>query len=288
MPEPHPDLLPLPADPPIPPGLAEVGRYATERDAVDRGLVVLAMRLGYWVEPVQDGFSLRVAAGSADAVRHQIALFDRESPGWPPRLRALARLRFNWPGPLGWAAATIIVFRLQQAWPERLERFGALRADALFGAGEWWRPATALFLHADIGHLVANLGAGMFLFGLVLAAFGPLRGAVALAVAAVLGNGAAAALHPWSGYGSLGASTAVFAGLGLLTGAAVREAFLIRRFSLRALLLPSLAGGSLLALYGAGGMRTDVVAHATGFAAGLLLGAAIGSVDRTGHSRRSG
>ncbi len=270
------DGVPSPApEPPGSPGLAEVGRYATEREAADHGLVVLAMRLGYWIEPVAEGYSLRVAATSADEVRAQLALYDRESAGWPPRLRPLARLRFSWIVPLGWAISCAIVFRLQLRWPDRFEAFGALQADALFGRGEWWRPVTALFLHGDLGHLVANLGSGFFLFGLVLGGLGAGRGGLVLAAAAVAGNIAAAALHPWSGYSSIGASTAVFAALGLLTGAAVRDAFCgARSFSWRALLLPVLAGVSLLALYGSGGLQTDVVAHGTGFAAGALLGIA--------------
>jgi membrane associated rhomboid family serine protease len=264
---------PSEAPPPARHGLVEVGRYASEREAADHGLVVLAMRLGYWIEPAPAGYSLWVSAVSADDVRVQLALFDRESANWPPRLRPLARLRFSWGWPLAWALATIAVYRLQLRWPGRLEVWGALQADAAFGAGEVWRPFTALFLHADLGHLVANLGAGVFLFGLVLGGLGARRGGLALATVAVAGNIAAAALHPWSGYSSIGASTAIFAALGLLTGAAVRD--VLRRgmpFSWRALLLPLLAGGSLLALHGSGGLRTDVVAHATGFSAGLLLG----------------
>ena len=269
--------------------MAEVGRYASERDAGDHGLVILAMRLGYWVEPVSDGFSLRVAMSVADDVRTQLALFDRESIGWPPRLRALARLHFHWPLPLGWAVATVVMFRMQLRWPGRFETFGALRGDAIFTDGEWWRPATALFLHGDMSHLLGNIAAGFFMFGLVLGDFGIRRGSLALLGSALAGNLAAAALHPWSGYTSIGASTAVFGALGVLTGAAVRAALWnAPRLSWRTLMLPLLAGGSLLALYGAGGLRTDVVAHATGFVAGLASGLAVRRRGRAGDPRRAG
>lgn len=270
------DPLPAPVDPPIPPGLAEVGRYATERDAADHGLVVLAMRLGYWVEPVPGAFSLRVAESAAADVRTQLALYDRETSGWPPRFRPLAKLRLHWPLPLAWAVSTAVTFHLQMRSAGRFEAFGALRGDAVFGAGEWWRPATALFLHADLGHMVSNVGAGVFLFALVLGGLGAMRGGLAVAASAVLGNVLAAALHPQYGYASLGASTAIFGALGILTGAAARRAIrLPLGVSWRTLLPPLLAGGALLALYGGGGMRTDVIAHATGFFAGLILGAVV-------------
>ena len=76
----------------------------------------------------------------------------------------------------------------------------------------------------------------------------------------------------------IGASTAVFAGLGLLTGRAVR---VIRgengQLRWRTVFVPLAAGVTLLGLFGAGGLHTDVMAHATGFVAGLVLGASAAS-----------
>jgi len=280
---------PTPAPDAPPPGLAEVGRYRSEREAAEHGLVVLAMRLGYWIEPLPDGYSLRVAIASAHEVRAQLALFDIENVNWPPRLRPLAPMRFAWAGPLAWAVMVIATYRLQVRWPGWLEGWGALRTDALFGGGELWRPLTALFLHGDVAHLVANLGAGFFLFGLVLGGLGPRRGGLALAASSIVGNVAAAALHPWHGYASLGASTAVFAALGMLTGASVREVWRHGGTrSWRAMALPFFAGAVLLALHGSGGLQTDVVAHVTGFAAGLIPGALLApsATPRTGAVRR--
>jgi len=84
---------------------------------------------------------------------------------------------------------------------------------------------------------------------------------------------------PW--HRAVGASTAVFAGLGLLAGfgwgrrLSLRE----RRFYRWA---PLTAGVSLLALLGAGNERVDVLGHLLGFLAGTGLGWAFA---RTGVPR---
>ena len=96
-------------------------------------------------------------------------------------------------------------------------------------------------------------------------------------LASIAGNLTVAALNYPGPYRSLGASTAIFAGLGLLTGRAIR---VLRRpgrpHPWRAMFAPLAAGITLLALFGAGGLQTDVGAHLMGFAAGLVLGFAAG------------
>ena len=63
-----------------------------------------------------------------------------------------------------------------------------MKPQALLAGGEWWRVVTALWLHADVAHVVANVVSGLFLFGLVLATLGRARGAALLLAAAALGN----------------------------------------------------------------------------------------------------
>jgi membrane associated rhomboid family serine protease len=119
--------------------------------------------------------------------------------------------------------------------------------------------------------LGANLLVGLFVFFAVGASLGVARGWSQLALAAVLGNCACAALHYRAPYESLGASTAIFAGFGLLTGRALRACLAGGRRWQRAA-VPAGGGVAFLGLYGSGGGQTDVLAHATGFAAGLLIG----------------
>ena len=144
---------------------------------------------------------------------------------------------------------------------------GALDAEA---ASEWWRAVTALTLHLDQEHLLGNL-----LFGVVAGiAAGRLLGP-GVAWASIVGAGALAnyaeiLLAPPS-HRAVGASTAVFAALGLLAGLAWRQRFTLRerRWYRGA---PLIAGLCLLTLLGAGNAQVDVLGHALGFLFGVGVG----------------
>jgi membrane associated rhomboid family serine protease len=135
---------------------------------------------------------------------------------------------------------------------------------------EVWRVVTALTLHADLGHLLGNLAFGG-LFGYFAAQLvGPGTAWLSILIAGALGNWVDSTLM-LAGRTTIGASTAVFATLGLVaayswkqhTAGALRWA---HRFA------PLIAAVALLAFTGAGGERTDVLAHLTGFASGALVG----------------
>jgi len=269
----------------IPADLAEAGAYLTAGDGFDHGLVVLAMGRPYWLVPSGGGFRLLVERPEIDAVRGELACFDRESVGWPPRPPAAGPARgFEFATPLLWALVVMAVHFGQAVWPDRLEGAGALDSQGVFDRGEWWRLGTALFLHADLGHLVSNVLSGVFAFSAVVTTIGVRRGWLLVGLASVTGNLAIAAANYPGPYRSLGASTAIFAGLGLLTGRAllaVRPGDRPRRW--QAVFAPLAAGITLLGLFGAGGFRVDVGAHATGFAAGLAWGFAAGAAAPTAN-----
>lgn len=259
----------------------EAGCYPSASLGFDHGLVVLAMGLPCWLVPGETGYRLLVTSESAAAVREQLANFDRESVGWPPAPAPeplIAQRRHGWGGDLFlascWALAVLVAYAAQAQWPAAVEA-GALDARALFVAHEVWRPVTSLFLHADLGHLTSNLVGGIFLFATVFAGLGRSRGAWCLALAAVLANILSAALHFPGDYRSIGASTALFAALGLLTGRAGRLAMrsaTTRPDGSRLLFAPLAAGAILLGLFGAGEARVDVLAHLCGFVVGLPVG----------------
>ena len=258
-----------------PTDLVEVGVYPTERAAFDRGLVVLAVGQPYWTATTGAGVHLLVEPEIAPHVRAQLTRFERESVGWPPRpLVENTSYPTDVITPLIWALAVLTIFQQQATRPEWV-KMGVLDAKAIFERGEWWRPATALWLHGDGAHVVSNALSGVFLFTAVLKTFGRAAGWLWIAVAAVVANLAVAAFAYPVAYRSLGASTAIFAGLGLLTGRMVGALTRTdRRQRGRAVTVALGSGLVVLALYGAGGgaAHVDIGAHIAGFGAGLGLG----------------
>lgn len=150
-------------------------------------------------------------------------------------------------------------------------------------AGEWWRAVTALTLHLDQEHLLGNL-----LFGAVAGiAAGRLLGP-GVAWASILGAGALAntveILIAPAAHRAAGASTAVFAALGLLAGLAWRQRLTLRERRWYAS-APLIAGICLLTLLGAGDAHVDVLGHGLGF----LFGVGVGWIyARTGIPRSHG
>ena len=269
-----PELSAEPAIAQLPADLVEAGAYPTMAVGFEHGLVVLAMGCAYWLVPAEGGFRLLVEPPAVAAVRQQLACFDRESIGWPPRpvLENLPRRKTELVTPMLWSLGLLGVFWMQGERPGWTEA-GVLDTQAVFDRGQWWRLVTALFLHADTAHVVANALGGILVFSAWLSTVGRIRGGVLLTVASIAGNFAAVAMNYPGPYRSLGASTAVFAGLGLLTGHAIRvlrQADHPHRW--RAMFSAFGAGLTVLALYGAGGVQVDLAAHLTGFAAGLALG----------------
>lgn len=265
---------PAPPEETRPDDLSAIGVYRTTREGFEHSLVVLARGHVCWLMPGEAGYRLMVEPSAAARLRAELADYDRESAGWPPAAAAetAGMSRLDLATPLLWACAVLAAFRGQSRHPEWTDT-GALDAAALFGRGEWWRAFTALFLHADAAHLASNLLAGVFVFAAVLSVFGRVRGWLLIGFGSVAGNLAVAAAHFPGPYRSLGASTAIFAALGLLTGHAARIAANGRHpHRGRSFFVPLASGLAVLALYGAGAPSVDVFAHVTGFVAGTGLG----------------
>ena len=137
------------------------------------------------------------------------------------------------------------------------------------GAGEWWRALTALTLHLDQEHLLGNLLFGVGIGVLAGRVFGPGIAWCSIVVAGGIANYLDMLVSPpW--HRAVGASTAVFAALGLLAGFGWGQR--VARHDRFYRWAPLFAGVFLLALLGAGNEHVDVLGHLLGFAAGTALG----------------
>jgi len=133
--------------------------------------------------------------------------------------------------------------------------------------GEWWRPVTALTLHGDIGHLLSNC---MFLIVFVPHICYRLGATITwmlVLVSGIAGNITTCFFYD-APHRSLGASTSVFAALGILAGLAVIVKLRERQTKLA--YKAFIAGVAMLAITGLN-PDTDILAHIFGFAYGLVL-----------------
>ncbi len=147
----------------------------------------------------------------------------------------------------------------------------------LIHSGEWWRLVTALTLHGDYLHLLANLGFGGVIFVLLCRELGSGLGWFLTLCAGVLGNWFNYQVHTLD-HVSLGASTAVFGAVGVMGGVQAALQALSGGRELRKILLPVGAGLLLLGWLGSSGEDTDLGAHFFGFIAGVGVGAAAGTL----------
>jgi rhomboid protease GluP len=156
-------------------------------------------------------------------------------------------------------------------------RDGGEMQAGLVMAGQWWRTVTALTLHADLGHIVANSLFGAVFGVLVGRHFGSGFGWLLVVACGAIGNALDAAVQP-DDFRSIGASTATFAAVGLVGGLVWRRGY-YRASDWRRSFAPIFATIALLAYTGIGDERTDVVAHVTGLTTGLGCGIVAAGFD---------
>lgn len=237
----------------------------------ERSFMLHAVGIESQVIGSDSDWRLVVAPDAAAAALRHLRTYERENP---PRRRPVTiegPQPHAWAGPLVYVAVLIVIAWLggQKAWGTNWLAAGALDTAA-FRAGEIWRAVTALTLHFDVAHLLGNLGFGAFFGWLAAQLLGPGVAFGAGTIAAIVANGLNASFQPLE-HVSAGASTAVFALLGLLaTYAWRRRADQGDRWAYR--WAPLIAGVCLLGFTGVGGERTDVLAHLTGFGVGSAAG----------------
>jgi membrane associated rhomboid family serine protease len=248
-----------------------VFRSPRRRDCEERLLVLTAV--GISAQLAFDGQCIiEVALEEEQAARTQLLQYEAENRPPPPAPPPPRLHPHAWVGCALYVAVLVgVAFALAYGLGP-LDAFDRGELDAArMQAGQWWRAWTALTLHLDAAHLVANLGAGVW-FGYL--ASRQLGGGLAWLLT-VTGGAVANLLEGLYGppeHRAVGASTAVFAALGIMAAYSWRERLALpqrwaRRWG------PLVAGVALLGWTGSGGEDTDLVGHVAGFVVGTLLGA---------------
>lgn len=265
--------------------VADVDSYTGLHEAQEHALVILAMKQPCWVveETSGGGYVLRADPDALPVIRREIDAYDAEQrlhrpvapaptseePPLHPAGVAVA---------LAWSLLLVAMFIWQHRDPS-VTKVAASSSTGLINDGDWWRPFTALFLHADAAHLAGNLFGGVVFGMLASRLMGAARAWLLILLSGTLGNACTSLLTYPAPFTSMGASTAVFAALGLLSGTGFVS--LLRmgaKMPLLRLTAPVVAGVVLLGWMGgsAPGTNTDVLGHVAGFACGLVGGVLCG------------
>lgn len=262
-----------------------VGRYQTLDQAYDHGLVILAMGEACRVTEAETPgeYELQAEPHPAPRISEELDAYGLEiakpsAPAWSGK--EWARHPAGW-GLTGlWVLVLLAVFYWQDVDHKLADR-AASSSVGLIARGEWWRPFTALFLHANLSHLVGNLAGGVIFAGLVSRSVGPALGWLLILGCGTLGNTLVSRLTYPEPFVSLGASTAVFAALGILCGTGVAEIFYERvRSPWMRIFAPLFAGLVILGWLGGGNDgNTDVLGHVFGFGSGVMAGIATGAFE---------
>jgi len=249
-----------------------VYRSARRAACDERAFVLTAVLISNEIVEHDGQFALCVGQREAAHAAHHLHQYDEERRRPRPTMPPLKLHAEAWRGALAYVLVLIgIAIVAGQHWfTADLFDVGAASRSGI-GAGQWWRAWTALTLHWDLEHLFGNLGAGA-LFGYFAAQqLGNGRAWLLITLGAGIANLIEATVVS-DGFVSAGASTAVFATVGLIAAHAWRQrrAFVLpgwRRIA------PLIGGVMLLAWLGTAGEHTDVLSHGLGFLCGAALGA---------------
>ena len=262
-----------------PDGQVAVRRCSSRRQAEQYALVLAAMDIRSTIVPEGKFTTLYVAHEDAARANDELSAYDIENRG-RPRDRKRMRVAVS-PIEVAMVYWAVLLFFFAAA---RREAFsfdwvdeGAAQAGLMLG-GEWWRAVTALFLHVDAVHLLGNLVFGAFFLLLLAQVTGAGLAALSMVAAGAIGNALNALVHSPT-HTSIGASTAIFAGLGAL--AALQQVWRPdRKISSMRTWVPLAGGVTLLLFLGLSGEKTDIVGHVLGFGSGLAAGWLLSKWDR--------
>ena len=249
----------------------------TSVQADECALVLTAAGIANAVEPDGSGWVVLVAADDAVRAHATLSAYDDERRVEPPAApEAPAPPEAPYPWMSGVALGLLLLWLFTMTSTPATMEGGAAVAGRIV-AGELWRTVTALTLHADVVHVAGNAAALAVVFPPIVQRFGAGAALLLLLSAGALGNTLAALVHD-PRHSGVGASTTAFGAVGILV--ALR---LMPGEAPRKRWTAPVAGVLLVALLSAA-PRVDLAAHAFGFLAGVVIGAATAKAPRASRA----
>jgi len=241
------------------------------QSCADRALVLTSLQIPHQIIDDSGTCVLIVPAQFSARASNELQLYDEENPPIRPKLVPKIEHQNAMPGLIGYVFVVCMIAGMAGYSFFQSNWFVAGRVDGeLIRNGEIWRLFTALTLHSGVRHLLGNIIFGVF-FGLFA---GRLLGSGVAWLTIVLAAASGNALNTMfldATHRSIGASTAVFAALGLVAGYVWFGKLMSQeRWSNR--YGPVVGGLALLMYTGTGGENTDIGAHLLGFVCGFGAG----------------
>ncbi len=242
---------------------------SSKSQALIWSLVLASQGIPHKIVHLDSGYLLMVKDDHHGHARCQIDRYERENhlkKSCPPHQRTTKN---SYKETIHITVWLTLLFSLTFLPSVRQTLFEAGCADAgAIISGQWWRAVTALTLHENAIHLLGNMIFGGIIMIGVCEELGDGAGWLFTLVSGMAGN----LINAWAHQGnhiSIGASTAVFGAVGILT---VTRALSWSQSGFRKIITPVGAGLALLGFMGSSGQRTDLGAHFFGFTSGVVLG----------------
>lgn len=168
----------------------------------------------------------------------------------------------------------ILVFMATDLFPQfsgTIYSFGWSGYKLVFEQGQWYRLVTAMFLHADVAHIVGNMLIIFFLGTMLEDYFGKISYVILYFSVGILADFSSIVYNSKiaNDIVSIGASGAGFGLLGAVLCVLILNGGRFEGYNLRQVLL----GGALTLISGFTNDGIDNIAHVGGLAAGLVVGA---------------
>ncbi|HYG33241.1 MAG TPA: rhomboid family intramembrane serine protease, partial [Clostridia bacterium] len=142
----------------------------SQRQAMDWSLVLISQGIEATIEQSNDGtgpaWSLVVSVNCYDQAVEALRLYHQENRRWPWRHELFEPgVLFDW---AGFACVLLFCFFYAVASSRPGFEEAGIMSSSGVSQGQWWRLFTAVWLHADLGHLASNAMFGLVFFGFAL------------------------------------------------------------------------------------------------------------------------